>query len=134
MGVAIKEASKDAAQPKRVVNDFNINVATVNGSGSQTSNLVLIRSLFKMGIPVTGKNMFPSNIQGLADLVPRAPEQGRLSGPPRRHRGHGLHESGDRGRGHGVRCCLAASSSMTTPCRLPTIARTSSSTRSRSSN
>ena len=65
MGVAIKEASKDAAQPKRVVNDFNINVATVNGSGSQTSNLVLIRSLFKMGIPVTGKNMFPSNIQGL---------------------------------------------------------------------
>jgi 2-oxoglutarate ferredoxin oxidoreductase subunit alpha len=39
-------------------------VATVNGSGSQTSNLVLIRSLFKMGIPVTGKNMFPSNIQG----------------------------------------------------------------------
>ncbi len=65
MGLATKEAPRDAAQPKRVVNDFNINVATVNGSGSQTSNLVLIRSLFKMGIPVSGKNMFPSNIQGL---------------------------------------------------------------------
>src|SRR5690606_30902286 len=39
--------------------------ATVNGSGSQTSNTVLIRSLFKMGIPVTGKNFFPSNIQGM---------------------------------------------------------------------
>ncbi|HXF65022.1 MAG TPA: 2-oxoacid:acceptor oxidoreductase subunit alpha, partial [Caldilineaceae bacterium] len=50
---------------ERRVNDFNINVATVNGSGSQTSNSVLIRSLFKMGIPVTGKNFFPSNIQGL---------------------------------------------------------------------
>jgi 2-oxoglutarate ferredoxin oxidoreductase subunit alpha len=48
-----------------VVNDFNINVATANGSGSQTSNSLLIRSLFKMGVPVTGKNLFPSNIQGL---------------------------------------------------------------------
>ncbi|MEZ4623174.1 MAG: 2-oxoacid:acceptor oxidoreductase family protein, partial [Caldilineaceae bacterium] len=48
-----------------IVNDFNINVATANGSGSQTSNSLLIRSLFKMGIPVTGKNLFPSNIQGL---------------------------------------------------------------------
>ncbi|MCB0090737.1 MAG: 2-oxoacid:acceptor oxidoreductase subunit alpha [Caldilineaceae bacterium] len=48
-----------------IFNDFNINVATANGSGSQTSNNVLIRSLFKMGIPVTGKNFFPSNIQGL---------------------------------------------------------------------
>jgi len=48
-----------------IVNDFNINVATANGSGSQTSNNMLIRSLYKMGIPVTGKNLFPSNIQGL---------------------------------------------------------------------
>lgn len=47
------------------VNDFSITVATVNGSGSQTSNLTLIRALFKMGIPVSGKNLFPSNIQGL---------------------------------------------------------------------
>ncbi len=49
----------------RVVNDFSITVATINGSGSQTSNLTLLRALFKMGIPVSGKNLFPSNIQGL---------------------------------------------------------------------
>ena len=47
------------------VNDFSITVGTKNGSGSQTSNLTLIRALFKMGIPVSGKNVFPSNIQGL---------------------------------------------------------------------
>jgi 2-oxoglutarate/2-oxoacid ferredoxin oxidoreductase subunit alpha len=50
---------------QRVVNDFSIQVATANGSGSQTSNTVLMRALFQMGIPVSGKNMFPSNIQGL---------------------------------------------------------------------
>lgn len=50
---------------KVVVNDFTINVATPNGSGSQTSNSAIIRALFKMGIPVSGKNLFPSNIQGL---------------------------------------------------------------------
>ncbi|MBN1145717.1 MAG: 2-oxoacid:acceptor oxidoreductase subunit alpha [Anaerolineales bacterium] len=48
-----------------VINDFSITVGTVNGSGSQTSNLTLLRALFKMGIPVSGKNLFPSNIQGL---------------------------------------------------------------------
>lgn len=48
-----------------VVNNFSIQVATVNGSGSQTANNVLMRSIFQMGIPVSGKNMFPSNIQGL---------------------------------------------------------------------
>ena len=48
-----------------IINNFSITVATVNGSGSQTSNLTLMRALFKMGIPVSGKNIFPSNIQGL---------------------------------------------------------------------
>jgi 2-oxoglutarate ferredoxin oxidoreductase subunit alpha len=48
-----------------VVNDFSIQVATVNGSGSQTANNVLMRSIFQMGIPVSGKNLFPSNIAGL---------------------------------------------------------------------
>ncbi len=48
-----------------VANDFSIQIATVNGSGSQTANLVLLRSLFQMGIPVSGKNLFPSNIAGL---------------------------------------------------------------------
>jgi 2-oxoglutarate ferredoxin oxidoreductase subunit alpha len=50
---------------QRVVNDFSIQVATVNGSGSQTANMVLLRSLLLMGIPASGKNMFPSNIAGL---------------------------------------------------------------------
>lgn len=48
-----------------IVNDFAIVAATVNGSGSQTANTVLIRAIFKMGIPVNGKNLFPSNISGL---------------------------------------------------------------------
>src|SRR6201986_4081632 len=47
------------------VNDFTITVATANGSGSQSSNNVLVRALFRAGIPVGGKNLFPSNIQGL---------------------------------------------------------------------
>jgi len=50
--------------PNRVVNDFSITVGTVNGSGSQTANTTILRALFKMGIPVSGKNLFPSNIQG----------------------------------------------------------------------
>ena len=50
---------------QRIINDFSIQVATVNGSGSQTANLVLLRSIFQMGIPVSGKNLFPSNIAGL---------------------------------------------------------------------
>jgi 2-oxoglutarate ferredoxin oxidoreductase subunit alpha len=47
------------------VNNFCITVATVNGSGSQTANTSLIRAIFKMGVPVSGKNIFPSNIEGL---------------------------------------------------------------------
>src|SRR5216684_4010457 len=57
------QRSGEFQQP--VVNDFSIQVATVNGSGSQTANSVLMRSIFQMGVPVSGKNMFPSNIQGL---------------------------------------------------------------------
>src|SRR5947209_16467210 len=48
-----------------IVNDFSFVAATVNGSGSQTANSVLIRAIFKMGVPVNGKNLFPSNISGL---------------------------------------------------------------------
>ena len=48
-----------------IVNDFSIQVATVNGSGSQSANSVLLKSIFRMGIPVSGKNLFPSNIAGL---------------------------------------------------------------------
>ncbi|MGA3033353.1 MAG: 2-oxoacid:acceptor oxidoreductase subunit alpha [Terracidiphilus sp.] len=53
-----------SARP-RVVNDFSIIVATVNGSGSQSANSVLLKSIFGMGVPVSGKNLFPSNIAGL---------------------------------------------------------------------
>ncbi len=49
----------------KVVNDFSIIVGTKNGSGSSTANNTILRSIFKMGIPVSGKNLFPSNIQGL---------------------------------------------------------------------
>ena len=58
------ETEQDAKELK-TINEFSINIATVNGSGSQTANLTLIRAIFKMGIPVSGKNIFPSNIQGL---------------------------------------------------------------------
>ncbi len=61
----IEGAARDGARTSRIVNDFSIQVATVNGSGSQTANSVLMRSIFQMGIPVSGKNMFPSNIAGL---------------------------------------------------------------------
>ncbi|MCY3905973.1 MAG: 2-oxoacid:acceptor oxidoreductase subunit alpha [Anaerolineaceae bacterium] len=54
-----------AEERESQVNDFAFMVATKNGSGSQTSNSVLVRSLFHMGIPVNGKNLFPSNIKGL---------------------------------------------------------------------
>ena len=48
-----------------VVNDVSLQVATVNGSGSQSANTVLLRTIFQMGVPVSGKNLFPSNIAGL---------------------------------------------------------------------
>jgi len=60
-----QSGSTGAPTQKPIVNDFSIQVATVNGSGSQSSNSVLLRSIFMMGIPVSGKNLFPSNIAGL---------------------------------------------------------------------
>src|SRR6266576_3194642 len=62
--VALHQAAGQV-EPKRVVNNMSIQVATVNGSGSQSSNSVLLRSIFQMGVPVSGKNLFPSNIAGL---------------------------------------------------------------------
>src|ERR1700756_525422 len=62
--VALRESS-GRAEPKHVVNNMSIQVATVNGSGSQSSNSVLLRGIFQMGVPVSGKNLFPSNIAGL---------------------------------------------------------------------
>ncbi|MBI4248450.1 MAG: 2-oxoacid:acceptor oxidoreductase subunit alpha [Elusimicrobia bacterium] len=66
--------------PRRVVNDFTIEAATVNGSGSQTSNLILTHSIFRMGVPVGPKNVFPSNIAGLPTwYILRVNENGFLA-------------------------------------------------------
>src|SRR5438067_6182207 len=62
--IAVREEQAQKGR-QRVINDFSIQVATVNGSGSQTANLILLRSILLMGVPVSGKNMFPSNIAGL---------------------------------------------------------------------
>jgi 2-oxoglutarate ferredoxin oxidoreductase subunit alpha len=61
----LEEKRPEARERPPVINDFSIHVATANGSGSQSSNSILMRAIFQMGIPVSGKNLFPSNIQGL---------------------------------------------------------------------
>jgi 2-oxoglutarate ferredoxin oxidoreductase subunit alpha len=64
--VVTEEGVVNAPRPENpTVNDFSIQVATANGSGSQSSNSILMRTIHQMGIPVSGKNLFPSNIQGL---------------------------------------------------------------------
>jgi 2-oxoglutarate/2-oxoacid ferredoxin oxidoreductase subunit alpha len=63
--VARHDAEGQLGRRKRIVNDMSIQVATVNGSGSQSSNTVLLRAIFQMGVPISGKNLFPSNIAGL---------------------------------------------------------------------
>jgi 2-oxoglutarate ferredoxin oxidoreductase subunit alpha len=68
MAATETSTSEPSARPAArgpVVNDFSIQVATANGSGSQSSNTVLLRAIFQMGVPVSGKNLFPSNIAGL---------------------------------------------------------------------
>jgi 2-oxoglutarate ferredoxin oxidoreductase subunit alpha len=64
-GTLVKPDTKQQPSQANIVNDFSIQIATVNGSGSQSANLVLLKSIFRMGIPVSGKNLFPSNIAGL---------------------------------------------------------------------
>ena len=63
--LALGQEQGELRASSRVINDFSINVATVNGSGSQSANSVLLKSIFGMGVPVSGKNLFPSNIAGL---------------------------------------------------------------------
>ncbi len=59
------------------VNDFTVNIATANGTGSQSANLILLHSMFEMGVPVSGKNLFPSNISGLPTwFIIRASDEG----------------------------------------------------------
>jgi 2-oxoglutarate/2-oxoacid ferredoxin oxidoreductase subunit alpha len=64
-GTLAKPDTQQQSLQEKIVNDFSIQIATVNGSGSQSANLVLLKSIFRMGIPVSGKNLFPSNIAGL---------------------------------------------------------------------
>lgn len=63
--VAVFSPSQTEGSKERIVNDFSMTFCTVNGSGSATANTTLLRAFFEMGIPVSGKNIFPSNIQGL---------------------------------------------------------------------
>ena len=65
MSTVLEEKDLEQGSGAGVVNDFSIHVATANGSGSMSSNNILMRAIFQMGIPVSGKNLFPSNIQGL---------------------------------------------------------------------
>ena len=76
----VREKRERHIQPEAIVNDFSIQVATINGSGSQSSNNVLMRSIFRMGVPVSGKNLFPSNIAGLPTwFTIRASKQGYIA-------------------------------------------------------
>ena len=50
---------------EKIINDFTVNIATANGTGSQSANLIFLNSLFRMGTHASGKNLFPSNISGL---------------------------------------------------------------------
>jgi len=63
--LALGQEQGAVSEQKHIINDFSIIVATVNGSGSQSANSVLLKSIFGMGVPVSGKNLFPSNIAGL---------------------------------------------------------------------
>lgn len=54
-----------AVKPATKVNDFSLKLANVNGTGSASANSLVMEAIFRMGVPVSGKNLFPSNIQGL---------------------------------------------------------------------
>jgi 2-oxoglutarate ferredoxin oxidoreductase subunit alpha len=65
LAVQSQPIADSLAHSKKIVNDFSIQIATVNGSGSQSANSILLRSIFNLGVPVSGKNLFPSNIAGM---------------------------------------------------------------------
>ena len=80
LDIGLQESEARGSQSRRNVNDLSIQVATVNGSGSQSANTVLLRSIFQMGVPVSGKNLFPSNIAGLPTWYTiRANKQGYIA-------------------------------------------------------
>src|SRR5437588_11282750 len=80
LDLTLEDRKASSSEQHRIVNDFSIQVATVNGSGSQSENTVLLRSIFQMGVPVSGKNLFPSNIAGLPTWYTiRARKQGYIA-------------------------------------------------------
>jgi 2-oxoglutarate/2-oxoacid ferredoxin oxidoreductase subunit alpha len=80
VSTVLEEKALEQAGGASVVNDFSIHVATANGSGSMSSNNILMRAIFQMGIPVSGKNLFPSNIQGLPTwFTVRASKEGFIA-------------------------------------------------------
>src|SRR5438477_12519288 len=80
LDLTLEERKASSSDQHRIVNDFSIQVATVNGSGSQSANTVLLRSIFQMGVPVSGKNLFPSNIAGLPTwFTIRASKEGYIA-------------------------------------------------------
>jgi len=80
VGIQAGNTPAQTGSSKHIVNDFSIQAGTVNGSGSQSANNVLLRSIFRMGIPVSGKNLFPSNIAGLPTWYTiRASKQGYIA-------------------------------------------------------
>lgn len=80
LDIGLQENAAQGSQSRQNVNDLSIQVATVNGSGSQSANTVLLRSIFQMGVPVSGKNLFPSNIAGLPTWYTiRANKQGYIA-------------------------------------------------------
>ena len=71
---------------ERIVNDFQLNIATANGTGSQSANLIILHTMFNMGVPVSGKNLFPSNISGLPTwYIVRVSDQGYQAPGDRTH-------------------------------------------------
>ena len=83
------------------VNDFTINIATANGTGSQSANLIILHSMYEMGVPVSGKNLFPSNISGLPTwFIIRASDAGyQAPGRASPATGPGLTKTGTPGSG-----------------------------------
>ncbi len=80
LDLTLEDRKEFRSDQHKIVNDFSIQVATVNGSGSQSANTVLLRSIFQMGVPVSGKNLFPSNIAGLPTWYTiRASKQGYIA-------------------------------------------------------
>lgn len=80
MGEKIEVHQSGSNQIKPLINDFCLTICSINGSGSATANTTLLRAIFHMGIPVSGKNIFPSNIKGLPTWFSiRVSEEGYLA-------------------------------------------------------